>query len=188
MTFTVENFMSTITNMIKSGSFDLRFSAGDNSHFGQWVLALLTLMYIPFYIKLICFLAKKFKLFRNLWFLGFVGMIICYICEFVVGYFFNINPFQLNLWDYSYMVINGIPFHLLGQINLFYAPVWFIVGLFIFPIFQSFFKYDDDFLSFTFETFIKYFQVLFTKAGNIPQDSIEEFIKVDSEFFKGKRI
>jgi hypothetical protein len=188
MTFTAENFICSIANMVKIGHFDLRFTAGQNSHFGQWIMAILVITIMPFYFKFHRFMSKLNKkeninkfvktlsyLFTNLWFIGFVGIFLCYLAEFILGVFLNII-LKLNIWDYSKMNICGIPMNLLGQINVFYMPIWFISSISAFVLFKGLYEYDLQTSKVFIDTTFNIIKALFTKNGFIE--------KIDKSFFE----
>jgi uncharacterized membrane protein len=52
-----------------------------------------------------------------------LGMLICLIIEFTSGCICNL-ALNLNLWNY-----NGLPFNLLGQIQLYYAGMWYVLSI-----------------------------------------------------------
>ena len=179
ITFSVENFMLTIGNMIKKGSFDLRFSAGDNSHFGQWVLSLMVIMIAPIIFKLLQLLSKKWKLFKNIYFCAIWLALLMFIGEFLVGVVLNLI-LKLNVWDYSFMELYigkiKITFHLLGQINIFYLPVWYISALFIYPLFYLIYNIDDKFNFILIDSLKLFFITLFKNKGNLNNDYYDNLI------------
>ena len=64
---------------------------------------------------------------------AFVYMLGIFFIEWVSGLAFN--AVGIRIWDYSHhhIVVGGreIPMHLHGQITAFYAPCWFVLGLFV---------------------------------------------------------
>lgn len=65
-----------------------------------------------------------------------VVMLIIYVLELAGGLLFN-KVLHWHLWDYSQYEWRGIPFHLMGQITLVYAPFWLLAGLFVRPIYRA---------------------------------------------------
>lgn len=155
----------------------LRVTAVQNSHFGQWIMAILILTIMPLYIKLIAFLGSKTKLFTNLWFLGVPAIIMCFGFEFLTGVLLNIWPLQLNVWDYTeYKYMN-----LLGQITWWYTPIWYIVGIFVFPLFRLLYTGEVEFANNLKNELKAVFVSLFTKGGFMP---IQYFKQLDDEVLK----
>jgi len=66
-----------------------------------------------------------------------LGAITILLVEFISGVFFNIWPFQLQLWDYS-----NLPLNILGQVSLQFGVYWFVMCPFAF--------WFDDFLRYHF--------------------------------------
>lgn len=180
ITFTAENFLITITNMIKTKIFDLGFHAANNSHFGQWVMAILLIVILPWYLKFTKFMASKFKLWKNLWWQGFIGMILCYISEFTVGVILNII-LKLDVWDYSSHRIGIIPLNLLGQITLYYFWIWYLSGIIIFALSRGLYCGDSQFINESIKSVKDTILALFTKGGDITKIN-PDFYNIEADY------
>lgn len=67
-----------------------------------------------------------------------------YIFEFVFGVFYK-YVLHVYPWDYSTHNIAGFPVHILGQVSLFFAPIWYLVGFYIlwlYPIMEYITTYE----------------------------------------------
>lgn len=56
---------------------------------------------------------------------GLIGMVICTLCEFAGGCYFNLY-LNCNLWDYS-----NLPLNFLGQICIYYSIAWFFLSFLV---------------------------------------------------------
>jgi len=161
--------MSYFSNLIVGEKF-LRWTAASNSHFGQWIMALLLMVVMPIYIKIIASAGSKYKIFTNLWFLGLPATILCFLFEFTTGVLLNIWPLQLNIWDYSKYIYMNV----LGQITWWYTPIWYSVGIFIFPLFRLLYNGEVEFAGRLRDEIKSVFESLFTKGGFMPHEYFKQ--------------
>ena len=105
--------------------------------------------------------------------------LLMFIGEFLVGVVLNLI-LKLNVWDYSFMELYigkiKITFHLLGQINIFYLPVWYISALFIYPLFYLIYNIDDKFNFILIDSLKLFFITLFKNKGNLNNDYYDNLI------------
>lgn len=181
--FTMENLLVAIWEQIITKNFDIAFHAGRNSHLACLLLSILVLLISPLYIKfwgwLSGFRVKHnnlfFKIITNLHFVAFFGMLFCFAGEFLVGYICNIK-LKLDFWDYSIIKIGNIPLNLMGQIELFHAPIWYIVGLLIFPVLKTFFHYDNKLAKTFYKSMESWFNILIKGKG--------DYFNFDMDYYK----
>lgn len=177
MTFSIENMFIVLEKQITSQTLDISFKATDhNNHSGQWVLALVLLLVIPWYHKFYTWRASlNDKIFTNLWVVGLLSMLVIYLGEFTVGCIFNLG-LHMDFWDYSNQKLH--PIHLLGQISATFIPTWFISGLLSFIIYKVIFAYDMEIAKVLRTSVTNLFKGLFLKKGNV--------LELDKDFFNIK--
>jgi len=180
ITFTVENQIDSAKTMVKNQKFDVRVSASDNSHLGQWILntGLFTIM--PLFFFVLVPLAKKWKLFLNLFFISGIMMVIMFLFEYWVGVLCNIH-WKLNLWDYSDMFVMisnfKLPFHLHGQINIFYIPIWYGSAVLLFPLFKLVYSADEKMMIALYNSLSDITHALFKNKGYLHDNYYSDMVK-----------
>lgn len=75
----------------------------------------------------------------NLFWQSVTGLFIVYVIEFLSGYLLNI-VIHLNIWSYAHL-----PLNILGQIELLFAPFWFLLCPFAFYL-EDYMRYGGNYL------------------------------------------
>lgn len=167
-------WMDNLIGVFHHGNLNYALTAVPNSHTANMILSTLLIITIPGFLALFKLLSTRTKLFKNIFIIGLFGMLIIYVVELTAGLIMNVW-LDFNAWDYSNMNLFGVPVHIMGQINLFYAPIWFSISILLKPFSYTFFFFDDMIA----DKFVKdigdTFKIMFKNKGKIDDNYYDVF-------------
>ena len=104
-------------------------------------------------------------------------MVVMFAGELGVGYLMNI-VLDFDLWDYSGMEFKignfTVALHLLGQINVFYIPVWYGSSIAVYILCKFLFTVDDYLANVLKIVLEEIFEVIVKNKGQFSNDYYKE--------------